>query len=159
MRENDRVRGRKRLAGLARGSEKRGDAGTRVGVHAREAVGHERSVLIAHGHEVGHSAQGGEVGVAAPQVRKPQAAAEHLHELQGHAHAGEDGARAILGHLRIGHGHALGHKIGRLVVVGDVDLHPRLQDVGHLVLAGNAAVHGDDDVGLQSSGALEGGPR
>ena len=142
------VRGRKRFAGLARGGQKRGDAGARIGVHASEAVGHKGPVLVAHGHEVGHGAQGGEVGVAAPQMRKAQAAAEHLHELQGHAHAGEDSAGAIIGHLRIGHGNALGHKVGRLVVVGDVDLHPCLQDVGHLALAGNAAIHGDDDVRL-----------
>ena len=75
------VRGRKRFAGLARGGQKRGDAGARIGVHASEAVGHKGPVLVAHGHEVGHGAQGGEVGVAAPQMRKAQAAAEHLHEL------------------------------------------------------------------------------
>jgi len=33
---------------------------------ARDAVGHEGAVLVAHGHEVGHRAQRGEVGEVAP---------------------------------------------------------------------------------------------
>ncbi len=60
-------------------------------------------------------------------------------------------------HLRIGHAHAFGHQIGRLVVVGDVHLDARLHDLGHLVLAGDAAVHRDDHIGGKLASALEGG--
>ena len=60
------VRGADGLVGGAAGGQQRGDARARRGVHARDAVGHEGAVLVAHGHEVGHRAQRGEVGEVAP---------------------------------------------------------------------------------------------
>ena len=157
---NDRkaeVRGADGLVGRAARGKKRGDARTRGGVHARDAVGDERTVLAAHGHEVGHGAKRSEVGVVAPQVRLAQAAAQHLHELERHAHAGQDGAFAGGIALRIGHGHALGHEVGWLVVVGDGQAQTRLHDGRRLVLAGDAAVHRDDEVRTERARAHEGG--
>ena len=113
------VRGADGLVGRAALSEKRGDARARCGVHARDTACDERTVLAAHGHEVGHSAERGEVGVVAPEVRLAQTAPQNLHELERNAHAGQDGAFAGGIAFRIGHGHALGHEIGRFVMVGD----------------------------------------
>ena len=147
--EKLQVRGGDELVGRAARAQQRRDAGARGAVHAADAVGHERAVLAAHGHEVGHRAERGQVGVASPQVRVAEAAAQHLHELQGHAHASQDGALAVLVALRVGHGHVLGHEVDRLVVVGDGQAHAGGHDGGRLRLAGDAAVHRDDEVGVE----------
>ncbi len=60
------VGGGKLLAGRARRPDERGDAGARGGVHAQDAVGHERAVFPLHGHEVGHRAQRCQIGERAP---------------------------------------------------------------------------------------------
>ena len=92
-------------------------------------------------------------------MRLAQTAAQHLHQLQGHAHARQDGAGAVRVALRIGHGHAFRHKVHRLVVVGDSQAQTRLHHGRGLRLAGDAAVHRDDEVGAKRARARDGGLR
>ncbi len=47
--------------------------------------------------------------------------------------------------------------LSRLVVVGDDDAHALLGEEGYLVGRGDAAVHGDDELGLQRQQTLDGG--
>ncbi len=84
-----------------------------------------------------------------------EAPAQNLHQLERHAHAGQNGACAGVVHLGVGHGNALGHQIGRLVVVGDGKAHAGVHDGRRLFLAGDAAVHRDDEVRVQRAHTLE----
>ena len=144
------------LTGGAGGVEQRGDARARGLVDAAQAVGHQGAVLVAHGHEVGDGAERGEVGVLTPQVRLAEAPAQRLHHLERHANAGQDGAGAGGVALRVGHGHALGHQVGRLVMIGDGHFDAALLQQAHLRLAGDAAVDGDQEVGLDLRQTLDG---
>ena len=145
----------KLLIGDTRRGKQCGDAGARSLVHARKAIGYQRAVLGAHGHEIRNGAERGEVGVLAPQVRLAQAPAKHLHELEGDAHAGENGARAVGHALGIGHRHALGHQIGGFMMVGDCQTHAFPLDGLRLVFRRDAAVDRNDEIGRQLFDALE----
>ena len=92
-------------------------------------------------------------------MRLAEAAPQHLHEFERDPDAGQDGASAAFVALRIGHGHALGHKIDRFVVVGDGHADAQLHERCRLRLAGDAAVHRDDEVGVERADARDGGVR
>ncbi len=47
--------------------------------------------------------------------------------------------------------------LSRLVVVGDDDAHALLGEEGHLSCRGDAAVHGDHQLGVQGQQTLDGG--
>ena len=144
-----------RFVGGAGGGQKGGDAGSGRVVHASDAVGGEGTVARLHGHEVGHGAQSREIGVFAPQVGLTEAGAEYLHELQGHAHAGQNAALAIGVELGVADRHPLGDEVGRFVMVGDEDPHPAVLERAHLFAAGDAAVDGDHHVGLAGHEAID----
>ena len=98
--------------------DKRLNARTRIFVHALQAIGDERAVLVAHGHKVGDGSQGREIGVFAPQMRLSKAGAQSLDDLQRNAHTSQNAAFAFRVALRVAYHNALRNQIARLVVVG-----------------------------------------
>ena len=146
-----RGHGLARSAGLA---EKRRDARARIVVDTRQAVSHERAVLVAHGHQVGNRAKRCQVGVVAPQVREPEAPAERLDYLKCNAHAGKNRTRAIGVGFRIDDRYANGLQLPHLVVVRDDDFDAFCRDGSHFVLASDAAVDRHDNLRIELLHAL-----
>ena len=141
----------------ARLAEQGRQARARRRVHAVQAIGHKRAVLVAHGHEVGDGAQRGKVGVRTPKMRVSEPPAKRLHDLQGHTHSREYGARAVRIGLRVYERNVLRTKVGRLVMVGHHDVDAVGKDGLHLVFARDSAVDGDDELGVEGFDALVGG--
>ena len=133
---------------LARRRREGHQAGPGDPAHAREALCHQGAVLALEQHHVGERAQRGHVGVVEPEVGLAQAAPQLADELQGHAGAGELAGGTVGGELGVGHGNALGHEVGRLVVVGHHDVDALGDEPRHLLAGSDAVVHGDDEVGL-----------
>ena len=95
----------------------------RVGQRLQPPVD-DGAVLPLHAHHIGHSADGGQGGVAGKEGVLPVFPAQGQHQLQRHAHAGQGfervGAVAAVG---IHHGHGVWQHILALVVVGDDHIH------------------------------------
>ena len=122
------------------------DAGARGGAHAGDAVGHERAVLALQEHHVGHGAQAGQVGQGEPQVGHAQARAQLAHDLERHAHAGQLARGAGGVELGVAHGHAPGHQVGGLVVVGDHHVDAAREQGLDLAGCGDAVVDRHDQL-------------
>ena len=146
------------LIGSAGHIEQGLNARARSLIHAGNALRYQRAVLLPHGHEVGHSAQGGEVGVFPPQMGLAKATAQGLHHLQGNAHTSQNAAGTLGVYLRVYQRHAHRHRVAGLMMVGDEDLYAPAQQLIGLLAAGDAAVDGDDTLGVIGlAHAIDGG--
>ena len=122
------------------------DAGPIRGSHAADAVGNEGAVLSLEEHHVGDGAQGGDLGVAPPELRLTQSAPQNLEELEGDARTRKFARGAVRLELGVGDGNAFGHELGRLVVVGHHDVDPLGQQPVHLDSGRDAVVDGHDEI-------------
>ena len=146
-REGQRVR--RDLGDVLTGAGRKGhQAGTRGAPQPPYAIGDQGAVLGRELHHVREGAQGGDVGVGAPDVRPPQALAQHRQQLERHARARKVSGGAVCRKLGVRHGNAARHEVRRLVVVGHHHVYPLLAKPADLVLGGNAVVDGHDEVRL-----------
>ena len=147
--ERERQAVRRDLGEVDVGDGREGDDSGAVGLaQAGDAVRDQGTVLAREQHHVGDGAERRHVGVAAPQVGLAKAAAQLLHELEGDARARELAGRAGRVKLGVGHGHALRHEVGRLVVVGHHDVDALRGEPRDLLGRGDAVVDRDHEVGL-----------
>ena len=146
-REGQRVRGDLRDI-LTRAGRKGHQAGTRGPSQPLYTVGDDGAVLGRKLHHVREGAQGGDVGVRAPDVRLPQALAQRRQELERHARARKIARGTVRRELGVRHGNALGHKVCGLVVVGHNHVDALLAKPVDLVLGSDAVVDGHDEIGL-----------
>ena len=110
----------------------------------RQPAGHDGAVLAGHLHHVGHGADSRQRAVPGEQRVLPVGAAQRQHQLQRHAAAGQmlEGVAAVRS-VGIYHRHGAGQRLPALVVVGDDHVHAQRVGEVHLLHAGDAAVHGD----------------
>ena len=87
------------------------------------------------------------LGQTAPEIGGAAALSQRLHELERHAGTGELARGALGRELGVGQGHAPGHHVGGLMVVGHHEVDAARREVGNLVAGGDAVVHRHDDVG------------
>ena len=112
-----------------------------------EPAHHHGAHLALQGHDVRNQAQAQKVCIAVQQLLLP--AGDGRGKLKGHARAGEVGVG--IGTVRpvgVHHGHGPGQVLFALVVVGDHKIHPKPAAQLRLVVGGDAAVHGDDEIDL-----------
>ena len=107
---------------------------------------HNGAVLSRQAHDVGHRADGRQIGVALQQLVPPGRAAQGQDELEGHPHPGQalEGIGAV-GPAGVHYRRGGGQGGLALVVVGDHQLHPQGGSAGRLLHGGDAAVHRDDE--------------
>ena len=107
---------------------------------------HNGAVLSRQAHDIGHRADGRQIGVALQQLVPPGRAAQGQHQLEGHPHPGQalEGIGAA-GPAGVHHRRGGGQGGLALVVVGDHQLHPQGGGAGRLLHGGDAAVHRDDE--------------
>ncbi len=77
-------------------------------------------------HDIGHRADGGQIGVALQQLVPPGRAAQGQDQLEGHPHPGQalEGIGAV-GPAGVHHRRGVGQVVLALVVVGDHHVHPQ----------------------------------
>ena len=104
--------------------------------------GDDGPVLVGHLHHVGHGADGGQGAVPGQQGLLPALAPQGQHQLQRHAAPGQvlEGIAAV---KPVGVHHRAGGRqlLLALMVVGDDHVHAQGVGIGHLLHAGDAAVH------------------
>ena len=98
-------------------------------------------------HHIRHGAERRHLGQTAPEIGGAAALSQRLHELERHAGTGELARGALGRELGVGQGHAPGHHVGGLMVVGHHEVDAARREVGNLVAGGDAVVHRHDDVG------------
>jgi len=153
-RERQPRRGYLLVAGVAH-VNKRLDAWTGIFVHALQAIGNERTVLVAHGHKVGDGSQRRKIGVFAPQMGLSKAGAQSLDNLQCNAHTGQNAAFAFRVALRVTYNNAFRNQIARLVVVGHYQVDAFGQNRWSDIPASDAAINCHDQIGVERLRALE----
>ena len=126
-------------------------------VDGGKAPGHDGTVLAGHLHHVGHGADGGQRAVAGKQGLLPVRPAQSQHQLQRHTAAGQmlEGIAAV-GPVGVHHRGGMGQRLLALVVVGDDHIHAQRVGEVHLLHAGDAAVHGDQQAGALAVQVLDG---
>jgi hypothetical protein len=151
------VEGRGAARFAASHAEQRGDAGMHAaGAHALQALRHQDAVVGVELDHVGHRAQRDQVeqrvqlrlvgGVE--HAAAAQFGAQGQQHVEHDAHAGQVLAREAAGGLVRIHDHARARqRVAGQVVVGDHDLDAAFARRLDAVDAGDAVVHGDDDVG------------
>jgi hypothetical protein len=133
--------------GHARALEQGRHAGSRVAADPLEAEARDRPVLPDDRRDVGHGADGREVGQGQGEGRPAVHVGQHeLGDLEGDAAAGQATIRVRrVGSVRV-HQRERRWRVGRhAVVVGDDDVDATLGGGGDLVPAAAPAVDGDDE--------------
>ncbi len=111
-----------------------------------QSAGDDGPVLSLHAHDVGHGADGGQSRRTREEGVLPVLAAQGQHQLEGHAHACQmlERIRTVLP-VGVHHRHGGGELLLALMMVRYHHVHSQRGGVGHLLIAGDAAVHGDHE--------------
>ena len=123
-----------------------------------QPAGDDGPVLPLHPHDVGHGADGGQGAVAGEQGVLPALPSQSQHQFQRHAAARQEFERiGTVGPVRVHHRRRLRQSLLALVMVRHHHVHPQRGGEGHLLVSGDAAVHGDHQRGAPVPKALNGG--
>ena len=109
-----------------------------------QTAGDDGAVLPLHTHHIGHCADGSQGAIPGKEGTLPAFAAQGQHQLEGNAHAGQvlEGIGTIRP-MGVHHSHGVRKAFLTLVMVGNDHIHPQGVGKGHLLVSGDAAVHGD----------------
>ena len=118
-------------------------------------MGNERAILTQKRHEIGYGAECGKVRKLEPELGLAHALAQQAEELEGNARPGEVARGTAWVELRIRHGNADGDRVTRLVMIGDADLDPALEQSLDLMSAGDTAIDRHDEIWLICHAALD----
>ena len=145
------------LAQQARFLQKGVDAHkVRVG-QGGQAAGDDGAVFSLHPHNVGHGADGGQGAVPGEEGVFPVRPAQGQHQLQRHAYTGQvfEGI-GVVGPVGVHHRHGPRQFLFTFVVVRYHGVHADGGGEVHLLIAGDAAVHGDHQGGALVPQTLDG---
>ena len=126
-------------------------------VQGGKAPGDDGAVLAGHLHHVGHRADGRQRAVAGKEGLLPVRAAQRQHQLQRHAAPGQmlEGIAAV-GPAGVHHRGGFRQRFLTFVMVGDHHIHADGAGKGHLLHAGDAAVHGHQQRGAALAQSFDG---
>ena len=150
-----KARGGERVRLDIASSGKRQETDARCVAHTRKTMGNECAVLAQKRHEIGDGAECGEVRKLEPELGLAHAFAQQAEELEGDTCSGEVARGTARIELGVRHGNADGNRVTRLVMIGDADLDPALEQGLDLMSTGDTAIDRHDEIWLVCHAALD----